>query len=303
MARRYFRRRAARPVRSRTTRRYRSSGRRTRTRRVYRRRVGRMSTRAILNKTSDKKRDTMLPYTNIPTFSSNVGQTTYTSGAAVLQGSRFYIFPFCPTARAMNVDVTGLNSEAQRKKTLCFARGYKETVRIATNDGMPWTWRRIVFQWKGDRFWDMSNTTAGTTQQWALYTSSGYVRVVNSVASGDQFQTTMFRGGRNADWTDEMIAPTDTRNCQIMYDKTRQIFGGNEEGTQRTYQLWHPLNKNIKYRDEEFGGSEDSSYQADPGRQGLGDVFVVDMFSARIGATSSSQLNFEPQGTYYWHEK
>lgn len=275
----------------------------TRRRRFTSRRRG-MSRKSILNLTSEKKRDTMLCFTNT-TIANPAGNNNYGAAAAVLKGNVFYIFPFIPTARFFSTTDT---SEARRNNSLVYARGYSENVRISTNDGMPWEWRRIVFTNKGGRFIGLENNNTGTSQLWHYVDTTGsnplgYTRVVNNVYSGQDFQNYLFRGTRGRDWVNEITAPLDRSNVRVLADSRTNIASGNEEGCTRTYKRWYSFNKYLKYNDDEVGGTENGSEFSTDSRMGMGDVYIVDLFSARAGATASSQLSFEPDGTYYWHEK
>lgn len=299
--RRYTAQRRARPNRR---RRY-VPRRRTppRRRRVTHRRM-RPNRRSVLNISSIKKRDTLMPVTNI-TSATPAGSSTYTTGSATLNGNVFYIMPFMPTRRYLQDPTSHLGSLSARTASNTFARGYSETVKVVTNDGMPWSWRRIVFNLKGRRLTSVESLATGATQQWSRFVAGkGYERVINNIYSGQDFQQLMFRGDRDVDWYDEMTAPIDTTNIKLLSDKTTRIAGGNEEGVQIIRKLWYPFNKTLLYRDDELAegitGNTDMSVES---RVGMGDVYIVDMFLARAGATSTSQLLFAAEGTYYWHER
>lgn len=275
------------------------------TRRTSRRPIRGMSKRAILNATSRKKQDNMQIFTNVTTATPQ-GGTTYASTAAVLTATQQYIFPWVCTARDLSRD-SGLSrglvsDQATRTAQTCFMRGLSENIEISTNDGMPWQWRRVCFTLKGPAF------TGNTTTGYAFWTqnSSGYTRTVNT-AYGNTYvgliQSIIFKGAAGVDWSNLMTAPTDNTTVSIKYDKTVTIAAGNEEGTIRNYRRWHPMNKNLVYNDDEQGGGEVSSVFSTPGKPGMGDYYVIDIFQPRAGGTSSSQLRFEPSARLYWHEK
>lgn len=229
------------------------------------------------------------------------GGTSYTTAPAVLNGNVFYIFPFICTAREYSRNDT---SQTCRNASSVFARGYSENVRVSTNDGMPWEWRRIVFTNKGGRFIRLESNAAGASQTWHYKDSaSGYVRVVNNVYAGQDFQSYLFRGSRGLDWINEITAPLDRENINVLADSRTTIQAGNEQGITRTYKRWYAFNKMLKYNDDEAGSTQNGSEFSTDSRIGMGDVYVVDLFSARAGATNASRLLFEPDGTYYWHEK
>lgn len=169
---------------------------------------------------------------------------------------------------------------------------------------MPWEWRRVIFTWKGGFFLANESNAAGSAQLWHYNSpTNGYVRVVNSVYAGQDFQNIMFKGNRGQDWNNEITAPLDRDNLRVICDQRTVIQASTEEGITRTYKRWYPFNKLLKYNDDEAGGTEAGAEFSTPSRIGMGDVYIVDMFSARAGATTSSRLLFEPDGTYYWHEK
>lgn len=268
-----------------------------------------MTKRAVLNVSSTKKRDTLVPYTNT-TVATPSGGTTYNVGPAIITGDlSAWMFPFICTARSMDSTTSGSNptipvrgiagDPSTRASSTCYMKGYSEKILLQTNDGMPWAWRRIVFNYKG-------GTIASTQNSgFSLYTltNAGYTRVVNQTTNTTIIASLMFQGTQGTDWTDYFDAPTDTRNITIMSDKTRSIAGGNEDGIMRVYKDYIPMNKNLVYADDESGGGLYENTLSTLGKPGMGDVYIVDMFRARFGATNSSRLTFHPQGCLYWHEK
>lgn len=248
------------------------------------------------------------------TTAANVAGTTYTNMGATLVGSNTsldaaYVFPWNATARDM-ADTTNVpnvrSAISARTSTVCYMVGLSENIEIQTNSGCPWQWRRICFTVKGD----MPGAAAGTTTYTpAFETSNGQMRVVN-LLSGNRntgavyslFEV-LFRGQNSSDWTDCMIAKTDSNRVTIKYDKTRTIASGNEDGMIRSYKMWHPMHSNLHYNDDENGDKSTTRAGTAQGKAGMGDYYVLDIIRARIGATSSDQLVFTPHATLYWHEK
>ena len=66
--------------------------------------------------------------------------------------------------------------------------------------------------------------------------------------------------------------------------------------------MWLPINKTLVYSDEEAGNDINQGQLSTLGRQGLGDVFVLDLFDCST-ANNASSLVFEPEATLYWHER
>lgn len=256
--------------------------------------------------TSQKKRDKMPIYTNT-TASTPVGATTYAVQPAYLNGSTDYIIPWVATARTMEAsNAGGIPSsafESARTSTTCFMRGIKEVVQIQTNSGASWMWRRVCFTMKGSYLYSFATTTG----KLAEVTSNGWMRIVNSVKGtplGDQMLNRLFEGYLKRDWEgDPFTASLDRSRVTVMYDKTRVIQSGNSNGVQRNYKIWHPMNKNLVYDDEQAGGSEDMSYYSTFAKPGMGDYYVVDFFRAGNAASATDQLQLGVDSMLYWHEK
>lgn len=263
-----------------------------------------MTKRSILNTTSKKKRDTMLPWTNM-TASSQSGSTTYTTAPAVITGgvSLAPMIIWCATARDMtpNSVPSAPGYIATRTATSCYMKGLSEKIEIQISDGLPWQWRRICFTSKA--FVDEVNTTGSFT----LFneTSNGMQRTINQPTGANRVavERSLFKGEVNVDWNDQMIAPLDRARFTVMYDKTITIAAGNESGSIRKYNRYHPMNKTLVYNDEERGDTEESAYYSVGSKAGMGDYYVVDIFRPRVGSTTSNQLLFSPNTTLYWHEK
>ncbi|UDN67469.1 capsid protein [robinz virus RP_386] len=297
----------------RVARRRKTSTRRTPRRRIPRRRIIRrrpMSRRRILNTTSRKKRDTMVTWS---TTTATGTTRPIALGPLVLNGQGAdsadlggaYVIPFCATARA-TVSANGtfpggtITDQATRTAQTCFMRGLKETVRIRTNDGESWRWRRIGFTAKlGAQLTQSFDGVAVNT----LVTAGGYVRPLNYFLDPAVLTSTLFRGTRTVDWIDPMTAKVDTNRVTLKYDKTRVIQAGNESGVDRVYPVWHAMNKNIVYNDDENGGTENYNSFSTQGRAGMGDYFIIDIFQSAVSAPPTSRLTFEPQASLYWHER
>lgn len=260
-----------------------------------------MSTRAILNKSSQKKRDTMLSFTDVTAANPESG--VFAQASAVMAGASasFFTFGWIPTARQAE-DSTGAKGAkidtATRTSHTIFARGVKENIILSTNSGASWEWRRICFTLKGS---DYIDTVDPTTSDYFRLTSNGYVRLVTEIPDQDIF-IPMFRGARDQDWIDPLNAAVNTDLASIHFDKKRTIASGNERGIIRSFKMWHPMNKNIVYRDEEDGDTMFTSALSTSGRKGMGDYYIIDMFRCN-NADTADTLEFLPQATFYWHEK
>ena len=264
-----------------------------------------MSTRAILNKTSTKKRDTMLTVSNVTATKPN-GNETYAVTDAVLSGGNAYIFPWIPTARPglhKTGAIPGYNIEqSTRGSSICYMRGLKEYIEVQTNSGAAWQWRRLCFTLKGDTLIRQGNTSVAFN----LQATNGMQRVVNNAVgqqAGNSIVGLIFRGSQGIDWNNYMNAPIDTERIATVYDKTRTIGSGNASGVLRKFTMWHPMNKNLYYDDEEIGDSGAYSPYAADGRMGMGDYYVIDIIVSAFGSTATDQMVWGPNATLYWHEK
>lgn len=272
-----------------------------------------MSTKSILNKTSRKKRDGMISYSNTGATGS---ATSGGLGAAIIQGAVGGIVLWCPTARSLGVGTNApplgsVAAVAQRTATTCFMRGVSERIRIQTNSHTPWYWRRICFTTKGSVPFLANNSSDTPTvgQSSFIDSSSGILRGainqnINSMTNtvNDQ-QTTLFKGVSGVDWVDLITAPVDTSRVTLKYDKVKCIRSTNEAGAILDPKMWHPMNHNLVYADDENGSTETSVYNSVTSKAGMGDYIIYDIFQTGAGGTASDLLSFRPEATLYWHER
>lgn len=227
-----------------------------------------------------------------------------------------YFMPFLVTGRGMGSLNSGVPSPGQmptRSATTCFMRGFSERIKLETASSIPWTWRRIAFTFKGtDFFTDEMEPTATGSPYFRDITSNpnsganlGYVRPWMQVnpAAAPLFGTKLFRGVGGVDWGSVIDAKLDTTRITVKYDKTRIVRSGNDSGTIRTYKIWHPMNKNIVYDDDERAGDMDSAFISTTSKPGMGDYWIVDMFRPLLGAGAGDELAISSESTLYWHEK
>lgn len=252
----------------------------------------------------------MLTWSNT-TVNAPSGGVDYTPTDAVLIGGQSYIFPWIASARpALNAaGQSGVPIEAAvRTKTTCFMRGLKERITVQTNTGSCWQWRRICFTMKGNLLYGSD----GTNLRWSLLQTDvgrgaqGMVRVVNSVTGsqpGTNLIDILFKGRNGKDWNNVMSAPTDNTQVTIKYDKTRTIQSGNDDGILRTFSRWHPMGKNLVYNDDEAGSTEEVGRYSVPGKQGMGDYYVVDFVNSAFGSAPTDRMVLGINSTLYWHEK
>lgn len=252
-----------------------------------------MSKRRLLNVTSRKKQDNMLSYATAYDGTGGV------VGGAQLLGNTRGVLLFSPNLRDKSSgDPT---SKATRETDTIFCRGFKESITIVTNSPAAWRWRRLVFAIKGL----YPALGAGLT---GLQTSNGYVRLVpnyGSVAAAtarSNVESILFRGTQLNDWISPIVAKVDTQRVTIMHDRVRTLNSGNALGRYFKHSQWYPVNKNIVYGNDETGETENGSEVSTTAKPGIGDIFVMDYFECATLAASDT-LFFEPECTFYWHEK
>lgn len=261
-----------------------------------------MTRKRILNLTSEKKRDTM-----IPVYKAGSAATA-TVQAANLSGPNGALLIWCATARDNTVSNGGAGAgkfqQSTRSATTCFMRGLKETVSVNTNSPLAWQWRRICFCFRN---------TALLLPSVVPYieNSNGFGRLMYNLSSGSATDNAaasalsgfLFKGVIAVDWTSQLTAPIDTSRVDLKYDRTFTISSGNSSGVIRRYNMWHPMNKNITYDDDEQAGGMNTSYYSVTDKRGMGDYYVADFIYPAYGSTSTDTLYFSPQATLYWHEK
>lgn len=219
---------------------------------------------------------------------------------------------WCPSARELREIFENDRSTVPsgREETTCYLVGLKEKISILTNSSQPWRWRRIVFthkgplplgeQFEGSRVY---STTTDVTGRDTYFRTLAPLPVTAKQPLVDYLFKGQGTGGLGIqDWVDIITAPMDTTRIKTMHDRVTRIQSGNDSGVMRTYSRWHPVRKNIVYGDEEIGNQMLSSFFSTNSRPGIGDIYVLDIFTC-LSTAASDQLSFTPTATWYWHEK
>lgn len=128
----------------------------------------------------------------------------------------------------------------------------------------------------------MTDTLSGTRQQWL---------------------TVMFKGLQGVDWDDFITAPIDTNRVDLKFDKTWVYRSGNERGIIKETKMWHPMNKNLFYDDDESGAGENTKNFSVRDKRGMGDYHIFDLFSQGSSGNTTDLLKIRFTSTMYWHEK
>lgn len=266
----------------------------------------------VLNISSRKKRDDMQPFSDITPANRQSGTFTNSGADFTADGDRNPVQMLWAATGRTAESTPGVNGTitelATRTAKTCFIRGLKENIRVETNDGSPWQWRRIVFRLKGTRFLDAGAENIPDRDIYASNGTDGYARLLT-----DWFGTTaastvngiLFKGVEGDDWpfTGILEAHVDTSRVSLMYDRTVRIAAGNESGVSRSYRRWHHVNKNLVYNDDEAGSTETFSHLSTESKAGCGDVYVMDIIVPSTFAETTSRITFTPQSTLYWHER
>lgn len=250
----------------------------------------------------------MLTYTNTA-LGADSGSTDYHAGAAELSNNVLYMFAWMPTARGLlNGTVTNsIVADAERTATTCFMRGLKESVSLNTFTNEPVKWRRICFTIKDQQLYGTQNDTNRLHTRVDV-NSTGFARLTNNVRGstvGNNIESLLFKGVVGVDWQDQFTAKVDNQRVSLKYDKTRVINPGSDGGKVNTFNVWHPMNKNLLYDDDEVGETKVSSLYSTQGKAGMGDYFVIDYIHAYQADAADTDLavRFSPEATLYWHEK
>lgn len=264
-----------------------------------------MTRKAILNTTSRKKRNGMLSFTSTATSGGGLNLAPYL-GAAYVNASTNGMFLWNATAQSLDAQSV-IPNQASRTATTCYMRGLSEHLRVSTNSGIPWFHRRICFTTKSP--FQNTDTSGTLVRPTYLESSAGVQRLwfnaTNNANSSDvnEIYGRVFRGQNGLDWNDALIAPTDPTRISVKFDRTWVYKSGNQVGTHKERKVYHAMNKNIVYDDDESGDAELQSYNSTQAKPGMGNYFVMDIIQALQGGTSSDILRIDSNATLYWHER
>lgn len=287
-------------------------------RRVYRRRRTR---RSVLNVSTRKLKDTMPPVV------ITEGGFAGTPGVPYrMTGQLEYTFAFCPSARDSHRTTAtdfpvGQRGMYQRSLTDVYARGYKEIVSLASNSGANWLWRRLVVSLKNPIWKLFPSLTVQREIPLDSDRASGQVRTMYNIGPTPEGETELaqdvyriiFEGTLDLDWHNVFNAKPDKRFVRVRSDRTMRLRTTNDEAYLNNYQFWDGVNANMHYNEKESG----SDIKMDPdlesnentlskfsaeGLSGAGDLWVFDFFSCG-SKDAADELRFQPNGTFFWHER
>lgn len=258
------------------------------------------SRKAILNVSSVKHKDTMLPLD----LSAIVGPRLVAHNDIIL---------WCATARPLaysNLSTNVVGSvplTASRNSQEVFLRGLKERIQITTSTATAWFWRRVCFARKGQ----FANTLIDLTHYVSLTSPSSTSQLQYQVNRNTEtlaplersaLVTYLFEGQYGIDWYSYINASLDSKNVRVIFDHTTTINSGNQQGVTRMFSRWHSMNKTMRYNDRETGSDIlEQQVFASPGISGMGDYYVVDFFQNSV--PNGDTLSFGPEARLYWHER
>lgn len=224
---------------------------------------------------------------------------------------------WCPTHLMGTNKVT---SPHVRNTQDVYWKGFSEIFNITTDTSDPFKWRRIVFQLEGgpaatglpenlyvarradfDLEQPLAGDTAFPTNPFPIDYIFRYRRAMipmNDTESGILFSG-LFQGQAGIDYTDFLTARVDNR-IKVLSDITRSITSGNDSGIMKTYKMYTPLNKTMRYADAESGTIDASNGYASMNSP-LNDVYVMDYYQQLNNAPNTMVIR--SQAKIFWHEK
>lgn len=263
----------------------------------------------------------------MPVVAVNSGGFAGTPGVPyVMTGEKDWIFAFVPSARDSHLNNTsafpiGQRGMYQRSLTDVYARGYKEFITMATNSGAHWLWRRLVVTMKTPLWKEFPLLTVQRQIPLEGGRSSGQVRTLYDIGSVAGVETDLakkvfaviFEGTLDVDWHNVFNGKPDKRFVKVISDRTTSLKSTNDDAVLRNSKRWYPLNSNMHYNEKEEGDkikddpdvatleNQASKFAAD-GITGMGDVWIFDFFTC-ASRVAADELRFQPNGTFYWHER
>lgn len=207
-----------------------------------------------------------------------------------------------------------------RNKQDVYWKGISETVKLSTTTSDPFKWRRIVFQLEGgpnatglaenayrlekpdfDLEAPLAGDTAFPTNPYPLDYTYRNRRAAIPLSTTDfgTLASGLFQGQSGIDYSDYLTAKVDNR-IKVMSDKIRTISSQNDAGVLRTYKLYTPINKTMRYADAESGTIDAPNGYAAMNSP-MNDVYIMDYFEQLPDAPNTLALLI--QATQYWHER
>lgn len=297
-------------------RRYRRSRLRFRRGTTFRRRVRRsrprVSRRRILQVASRKKFDTQLGSTSsVPTVPTKLQ----------LRIGATYVLS-CPTFLPAPVEgIVNEEGRYRRARQEVFFRGFSE--RIFWTTAVHMTWRRIVF-YSHERIEVARPITVTNPNTNNPFLRRNLAEFLPGVGEADaNLGEALWQGTSGIDYTEDtrMYARLDPQRAQVVYDRSVDLNPNYDMwddtqpvpgtlGKHYSRKLWHPVNRNMTYVQDEDGGDKmvptATNGWATRSPQSGGNVYVMDVFHTGQGGNPANDVKcgeFSLESTVYWHER
>lgn len=264
-----------------------------------------MTRRRITDIASRKMKDTMQCWSDITDGAATPPATNAPATFTGTLGTETQAVVFSPTARGGPLDkgndVATIPIGISRHRSTVFYKGFRENIQIQCSTGVPWHWRRIIFETK--EFYGNASPPDGEVFRQSTF--GDYKRLVSFPASGtlDTIFDLLFQGESGVDWNKPMTAQLDRRQAKIHYDRKRVLNPGSTSGKLWNLKEWHPVNRTLMYNDRELGDRKEYFPYASQGIAGMGNLYVIDLFECATQGGEADELQFSPQCVTYWHEK
>ena len=214
---------------------------------------------------------------------------------------------FCPTARIRHDEA----ERTKRNSTSVFMKGYRDNINFSIQGGGSWTWRRIVFTMKGDRFRRLYDPEDPTTTYGGFDTvgTTGPAiprRLLSpmSDAVANAVEDYIFQGVRDVDWYTPTTAKIDRTHITVLSQEKRSFNPANDTGKVLNWKRWYRFDKNFVYEDYEDNDDVNGGAYSTTARAGMGDVYIWDYVTLdNPSPTGDASFRTTIQGTLYWHER
>lgn len=272
----------------------------------------RVSRRRILQVASRKKFDTQLGSTSsVPTVPT---QLQLRIGAT-------YVLS-CPTFLPAPVEgIVNEEGRYRRARQEVFFRGVSE--RIFWTTAVHMTWRRIVF-YSHERIEVARPITVTNPNTNNPFLRRNLAEFLPGVGQPDaDIGEALWQGTSGIDYTEDtrMYSRLDPQRVQVVYDRSvdlnpnYKMWDGTQPvpatlGKHRSRKLWHPVNRNMTYVQDEDGGDKmvptATNGWATRSPQSGGNLYIMDIFHTGFGGSQPDDQKcgkFGLESTVYWHER
>lgn len=265
-------------------------------RRRYRGRRPKMTSRRVRDIASRKKYDTI--------FGATSNDVQSTGQANIYAGTNYFMW--CPTWRQRR---TASTDEHVRANQEVFMRGIKDRIMVSATFSL--IHRRVCF-WSHRRIDDARPYVFDNPD--VIDAPSYQRRNLSALYPNldEEIFEYLFKGTVGLDYSENSRwdTPLDNKRVKIVYDKQYTITPNYaapldaQFGKTLTRKLWHPINRKVRYDDEEEGADVNGSGWSAQTPESLGNYYVLDIFSTGqyIEGSTDQVGTYMPESTTYWHE-